>query len=500
MLRRAQSLSGASEETLDAFIIGGGISGAAVFRELAQRGYRVLLVDQNDFTAGTTQASGMLVWGGLLYLKNLDLGTVWKLCGERDRMLLREAENVAALRFRYLPLRRGGRTRFFVRAVLEAYWHLGQRRRRRPFGQGEFQAAKLLQGDRFRASLVYEEAGLTCSDSRFALGWILGQRDASRFALNHCGLRAGRWDSGQGLWELELEDKLSGRGLQVRSRTLINAAGVWADPVNKLCGIESDHRHVFSKGVYLNFHRPPELDEALAFEMGEHGDSQTFTPFGPVALWGPTETSIEHLEEGLEPNVGDVRFLLEQANRNLQRQYGPEDIVSLRCGVRPLAVKSGYRGKRHPLSLSRRHHVVRDARQRALVLYGGKITSAPLMAREAADILGSVLGPTGTAVPTTADEHELSPAGFRFPGIDESLPEPGWCAGHEACATLEDYLRRRTNIAQWIPRQGLGQNDENRAQVLSIAKALGTCQGPNDDFLATLRSRVAQQDKLLGAV
>jgi glycerol-3-phosphate dehydrogenase len=51
----------------------------------------------------------------------------------------------------------------------------------------------------------------------------------------------------------------------VRARTLINAGGIWADRINALCGIESQHRHVFSKGVYLAFKRPEPLDEALVF-------------------------------------------------------------------------------------------------------------------------------------------------------------------------------------------------------------------------------------------
>ena len=40
----------------DVIIIGGGITGAGIFRDLAAQGYQVLLIDQNDFGFGSLQA------------------------------------------------------------------------------------------------------------------------------------------------------------------------------------------------------------------------------------------------------------------------------------------------------------------------------------------------------------------------------------------------------------------------------------------------------------
>jgi glycerol-3-phosphate dehydrogenase len=54
----------------DALIIGGGITGAGIFRNLANEGYRVLLIDQNDFSFGTSSRSSKMVHGGLRYLAN----------------------------------------------------------------------------------------------------------------------------------------------------------------------------------------------------------------------------------------------------------------------------------------------------------------------------------------------------------------------------------------------------------------------------------------------
>lgn len=65
---------------------------------------------------------------------------------------------------------------------------------------------------------------------------------------------------------------------------------------------------------------------------------------------------------------------------------------------------------------------------------------------------------------------------------------------HEHCCTLEDYLRRRTNIAQWVPREGLGRNDENiprlREMCLVLAKGDGVAA---DHHLTQYRTRVAER-------
>jgi glycerol-3-phosphate dehydrogenase len=54
----------AGNDPLDVLIVGGGMSGAPLYHELCGRGYRVGLIDKGDFSSGTSQASGMLVWGG----------------------------------------------------------------------------------------------------------------------------------------------------------------------------------------------------------------------------------------------------------------------------------------------------------------------------------------------------------------------------------------------------------------------------------------------------
>ena len=70
---------------------------------------------------------------------------------------------------------------------------------------------------------------------------------------------------------------------------------------------------------------------------------------------------------------------------------------------------------------------------------------------------------------------------------------------HEYCNTLEDYLRRRTNISQWVPREGLGYEDENLPLLreMSLTLAHGN-RAKAEQHLAAYRADVANRfDRVL---
>src|SRR5204862_366884 len=70
----------------DVVIIGGGIAGAGVARDLAMRGLAVALLDRGDFGAATTSRSSKLVHGGLRYLELFDFALVRESLTERERL------------------------------------------------------------------------------------------------------------------------------------------------------------------------------------------------------------------------------------------------------------------------------------------------------------------------------------------------------------------------------------------------------------------------------
>ena len=72
-----------SSEPVDVAILGGGITGAAIAREAARRGFSVALFEKGDFASGTSSKSSKLIHGGQRYLESLRFGLVRESCVER---------------------------------------------------------------------------------------------------------------------------------------------------------------------------------------------------------------------------------------------------------------------------------------------------------------------------------------------------------------------------------------------------------------------------------
>ncbi len=323
-------LGTASHAVFDVAIIGGGVNGASLYHRLRRAGYNAVVLDRGDFASGTSQASGMMIWGGLLYLRNFDLPAVFHFSRARDRMIHRQPESVSPLVLRFVPAARGRLGKVPGMAALYFYWLVSRGRRRRPQVRTIYREAKLLASP--REALCFEEAMLRHSDSRFVLHWLAPGDDAGDAAsLNYAEVLGGAWSAADGLWRIEVRDTLTGRELEVRARAMANCAGVWTDGVNARFGVRSPWRHAFSKGVYLVFEREPEQQAGLVMEMGAEDDVITSIPWGPVEMWGPTETPILDLEEGWRALPEDVSLLLDLRSRRCGT-WAPRN-RSWRCGA-----------------------------------------------------------------------------------------------------------------------------------------------------------------------
>lgn len=454
----------------DVVIVGGGSNGTAVFHRLAARGYRVLLVEKGDFAGATSQASAMMIWGSLPDLRRLSLIKVGRLCASRERLIREKEAWISPKVFRYLPAVDNERKRFSAYLALYSYWLLGGCARSRPRSRTDFAELSFLNRDNFRYSLEYEEACVEPSDARFVLEWVLRQPSAEQIAINYCRFQGGRYDASNKEWRLELADSIFGKELVVKSRWVINAAGTWTDNLNGQFGIESPYKHAFGKGVFIGVKRHPQHFSPLMIETRERQGCLALIPWGPIALWGPTETRVAHAEEGFSVQPEDVRFLLKQLNRHLDQPVSINDIVSLRCGVRPLVVNKSFSETRHTAGVPREYRLHRDRRLPWISVYGGKLTSCVMLAKAVADLLGDCLTP-GANRSAFPSSEPLSPELENFPALDEKVPSARWCAEKEMCWNLEDYLRRRTNISQWIARGGLGLQNENSPRLADLAKA-----------------------------
>ena len=82
-----RSISKLSRAPYDVAVIGGGVYGAFVAWDAAQRGLRVALVDQADFAGGTSSNSQKIIHGGLRYLQSADIRRMRESIRERSTLM-----------------------------------------------------------------------------------------------------------------------------------------------------------------------------------------------------------------------------------------------------------------------------------------------------------------------------------------------------------------------------------------------------------------------------
>src|SRR5262245_22556998 len=133
MLKRTQSnqnesMRGAVQipSDVDVLVVGGGINGAGIARDLAGRGLTVLLCEQHDLASHTSSSSTKLIHGGLRYLEHYEFSLVRKALAERERLLRSAPHIMGPLRF-VMPHDPSMRPVWMIRAGLFLYDHLARR-------------------------------------------------------------------------------------------------------------------------------------------------------------------------------------------------------------------------------------------------------------------------------------------------------------------------------------------------------------------------------------
>lgn len=448
---RVEQVDKLTGSIFDVVVIGGGINGTCLYHYLKQKGYKTAIVDAKDFASGTTQHSGMMIWGGLLYLQHFDFKAVYQFSKARDQLLKKFPQIITPRKFHFIRSKNSPRNKIFDCVGLHLYWLLSFFERQRP------QIITLKDNQQM---FSFEEAQLLQSDAQFALTWLnlLPQND--NLCMNYFEIKKGKYYPKEKLWFLEGLDHLYGKEYTLKTKWVINACGVWTDQLNIQFDITTPYRHVLSKGVYLNLQSELGNDQAYIYEMGQHLDVLTYVPWGPVALWGPTETIATSIEEGFHVQEKDITFLLERGKDLPNRLVLEEKIISTRCGIRPLAVpKNEKQSDGHSLKISRLHHVILDPVMPWASIYGGKLSGCTMVAQQVVKMIAKKLKPSSeqnlNKFQPTISSAIKRPSGFNF-----AIPDIKWCMENQFCFTLEDYLRRRTNIAQWIENNGLGSNNQ----------------------------------------
>jgi glycerol-3-phosphate dehydrogenase len=380
-----------ADGVFDLLIVGGGITGAGVALDAAQRGLKVALVDKGDFASATSSASSKLVHGGLRYLERAQLRLVYEALAERRRLLRNAPHFVWPLRF-VLPFYRDARLpRWKGRIGLWLYDLLaGSHNLQRSRDLSALQLCRsfpALRTNGLLGAAAYYDAQM--DDARLCLDVVrtadqLGANIANYVEVEHIDLaRTG------GFAEVALRDRMSGEAISARARQVLNAAGPWVDAVRRLAGTTGAAPELEpTKGAHVIIAGTPfaagggSQSRNSAFTLLHPHDGRVFfvLPWMGHTLLGTTDTFCVEPADALRVTIAEEQYLLDGYNHYFQAPLKLGDVRGRFAGLRPLLRSR----PSDPSARSREFRIIED-RNGLLSVAGGKWTTYRGMAESITD-------------------------------------------------------------------------------------------------------------------
>lgn len=353
----------------DIIVVGGGITGAGVFREGARAGFRCLLLEQRDFAWGTSSRSGKMVHGGLRYLAQGQIKTTWHSVREREKLLREYAGMVESMGF-LVPYYEFDRlTPYLLGAGLTVYDLMAFRYDHSQLDAVNFvmqipaiDSHGLTGGVRFRDART--------DDARLVLRVIQEGESLGGVALNYVKVEEVCKDKTGRVQGVALRDEVSKENVEVRGQLVINATGVWADELRSQMGRSPRMRRLRGSHLIFPSWRFP-LAQALSFFHPADNRSVYVLPWEGITLVGTTDVDHEHsLAEEPHISYSEGEYLLEGVRTNFPSlNLTAKDILSTFSGVRPVINT----GKANPSKESRDHVIWND--NGLVTVTGGKMTT-----------------------------------------------------------------------------------------------------------------------------
>ncbi len=415
-----RDLNALTREPLDLLIIGGGITGACIARDAASRGLSVGLIEKNDFMSATSAAPSKLIHGGLRYLRNFELGLVRESLAER-----RIWQKIAPHQVRPLPfLLPGDKSAKRVLGIGLTLYDLLSFDRNRLDDPAQHLAGHkwhnadaarkmepVLEPSQMAGAFTYLDCQVR-SPERVGLECLIDAASHGARLANYVEATSFIRD-GRDIVGANATDAITGKGLKIRAKITLNAAGPWAD---NLLGMaeqgEPSHHLLRSKGIHL-ITRAIADEHAVTISVPENlgGGHLFLLPWRDHTIIGTTDTAYEGNPDALvvtEDEITDYLAFINAAVPGAKLTRG--DVVHAYAGLRPLIADAAEPD--NPYNASRKAEVVDHEADEGLKGFfsaiGGKWTTSRHVAEVAVNMIGKRLGRT---LPKSATASTPLPGG-----------------------------------------------------------------------------------------
>lgn len=453
----------------DVIVIGGGATGLGAAVESASRGYSTLLLEQGDFSQGTSSRSTKLIHGGIRYLQQGNISLVLEALQERG-LLLQNAPHLVHHQSFVVPNYSWWEGPFYgvglkVYDVLAG--KLGLKKSTVLSREMVMEKIRTLEPEGLKGGVIYYDGQF--DDARLAVTLAQTAEDLGGCVLNYAQVVSLIKSSGL-ISGVKVVDKLDGTEYDIMGKTVINATGIFVDAILKMD--EAKHEQIIapSQGVHIVLDKSfLPGDTAILVPHTEDGRVLFAVPWHDRVIVGTTDTPIEKPSLEPLPFKEELDFLLSHAARYLTKDPVASDVLSTFAGIRPL-INTGNAKK--TATLSRDHHLSISP-SGLITIAGGKWTTYRKMGEDTIDAaipIGSLdsrksrtrnLSLNGWSVDDEGNApYELygnnSRLIKRIAEEDPSLSKPihtrlpyrfaevVWAVRNEMAVHLDDVLSRRT--------------------------------------------------------
>ena len=455
----------------DIVIIGGGATGLGCAVDASSRGFKTLLLEQVDFSKGTSSRSTKLVHGGVRYLQQGDVSLVFEALKERGLMFKNAPHLVSNLSF-IIPTYDfwGGP---FYTVGLKVYdlmaGKLGLGPSMHLSREEAIQALPTVELEGLKGGVIYQDGQF--DDSRMAISLAQTCVDYGGSVLNYCKV-TNLIKDGELITGVVAVDQETGDEFTVRAKVVINAAGVFADEIIKLDDPDKKDLITPSQGIHLVLSKDfLPGDFAIMVPHTSDGRVMFAVPWHNHVIVGTTDTLVEN--HSMEPVAleSEVDFVLETAGRYLKKQPTRKDVLSVFAGLRPLAKPEDE--KKATKEISRGHKILISI-SGLITIIGGKWTTYRRMAEETiekaimvaglperecitrhlpihgfrmdTDPFNDLMAPYGIFKEEilSIGEEEEKLSGYLSEKLKIYKSQVAWAVRKEMARTVEDVLARRT--------------------------------------------------------
>jgi len=453
----------------DVVVIGGGATGLGAAVESASRGYSTLLLEQGDFSQGTSSRSTKLIHGGIRYLQQGNIALVLESLHERG-LLLQNAPHLVHHQSFMVPNYSWWEGPFYG-VGLKVYdalaGKLGLEKSTVLSREMVLEKMPTLEPRDLKGGVIYYDGQF--DDARLAVTLAQTAEDLGACVLNYTQvislIKSSDLVSG-----VVAVDKLTGREYEVMARTVVNATGIFVDSILKMD--VKDHEDIIapSQGVHIVLDKSfLPGDTAVLVPHTEDGRVLFAVPWHGRVIVGTTDTPIDKPSLEPIPFKEELSFLLDHATKYLTKDPVASDVLSAFAGIRPL-INTG--NSKNTATLSRDHHL-NVSPSGLITIAGGKWTTYRKMGEDTIDaaILIGALDPRKSRTRNLSlngwsmDDEGNAPYALygknaryikrlvdKDPSLDkfihERLPyrfsEVVWAVRSEMAFFLDDVLSRRT--------------------------------------------------------